>query len=178
MRGFILRFLEILAANTVLSCIATAVFKSVFFVATVQNCTKVLVAVSVIFIVFNVWRLRYCFFDMRSRAAFYIANYAAYALFIVINMTALAVLPKGPYTWLFAIEKLWSTACAFNISNYASAIATHTVMLIVIALSPIGMSWIFEMEEPEDEEEIQAELLMDYEQAMAATQINGSDKKE
>lgn len=151
MRAFLLRFFEISVPEVLLSLAATALFKSGWFLLSVQNCTKVLVIINILFIAFNVIRMRQCFFEMRDRVLFYIINYAAYAVFIAINIGLLARLTPERYTWFFAAEKRWSTACSFSISNYASAVMSHFIMLVAIMLAPLGMSWVFETDDEEEE---------------------------
>ena len=91
-----------------------------------------------VFIFINVRMLRQCFFELRSRFIYYAANYAAYFIFVAINMAVYEACGNEIYTWLFAITKAASYT-RYGFSAIESAVIFHGVMSAVILFSPVGM---------------------------------------
>ena len=141
-KSTLFRFAEITGLCIFLSAVISAIFSIPQFVTDVAACRVVLVLANIIFLAAGIYLLRRCFFFMRHTLSFFIVNYSAYALFVIANIATLALAPAATYTWLFGITKILSIASAFNVSNLRSAIVFHAIMVVIIALSPMGMDRI------------------------------------
>lgn len=128
----------------------------------ISACRFTLVAANLIFLAAGIYLLRRCFFFMRHTLSFFIVNYAAYLLFAAANLLALELAPSTVYTWLFGITKIFSISSAFAVTNLLSAVMFHAIMIVIIALSPMGMDRVIlddEIRIAEEEEDEDTEIL-------------------
>ena len=135
------RFFEMLITCGILSAVAvtlniTGIFETritVFFVSFIG---------AVLFFCFNTSMLRNCYFDLKDRKLYFIANYISYALFGICTVVVYLCFSSAVYGWIFAITKfLKYTTLSF--STVGSAVFFHLLGGLMILLAPMGMSWIF-----------------------------------
>ena len=142
MRTVLIRLAELLAL-----CVATSIVGNlvVFFgVIPADDVTfyNVILTASVIFfIVCNVFMLRRCFFELRSRVKYYLYNYIAYGIFMATTAVVYKIFGETVYAWLFNTLKILKFSEAGVHTIYATA-AFHILMLAVIGFAPWGMDWV------------------------------------
>lgn len=153
MRTVIIRLAELLGLCFIMSPISCALYYFKIIPNTDAAYSIVLLIATCIFVTANVFMLRHCFFELRSRKAYYLLNYTAYFLFMLITVLVYEFFGQIPYAWMFNTLKLLAFS-NFDFSTAAATAVTHFMMLGVIALAPIGMDWIFDVpfEEFDDEE--------------------------
>ena len=153
MRTVITRLAELLGLCFYMSPISCAMYYYKFIPNTDTAYSIVLLVATAIFITANVFMLRHCFFELHSRRDYYLYNYIAYGIFMLITVLVYKIFGQVPYAWMFNTLKLLAFS-DFDFSTAAATAVTHFAMLGVIALAPIGMDWIFDVpfEEFDDEE--------------------------
>ncbi len=148
------RFAEILITHIIISVIVAGIV--VVFERTKIASNNVMLALlitSIIaYVIVTVAMSRRCFFDLIDRKKYYITNILAYVMFMIVNVALYFLLDSVPYTWLFAITKSFRYISPF-IGTKLSILIFHTVMLGFIAAAPIGMDWLFDMDDDEYTEE-------------------------
>lgn len=117
----------------------------------------VLLVVTIIFVTANAFMLRHCFFELHDRKAYYVLNYTAYGIFMLITVLVYEIFGQIPYAWMFNTLKLLAFS-EFDFSTAAATAVTHFMMLGVIALAPIGMDWVFDIPVEEFEDEFEDEF--------------------
>lgn len=143
------RLLEMLVCTAVLSIVCVALR----FAGIVHSQNGLIISLFIgviIFVWVNVSQCKQCFFELRDNRLYYLTNYLAYLLYIVVATGVYVLWGNGGYSWVFAIVNFLSYLPA-GISSPLSAAIFHVIMLIAIFLAPLGMGWIFEEEEEEDE---------------------------
>lgn len=138
----LLRFAEQTIICGILSFICSLVFMSGKVRLTVFNCTMILFAASILFIVVNSYLLWQCYVDISDTRAYLMVNLGGYAVFAVLSMIAVFILPSAEYTWVFGITKLWAIAFGYSLSNRLSAVIFHLIMLLIVAVSPVFMNLV------------------------------------
>ena len=101
---------------------------------------------ALVYWIINVCILRRCYFDLKNKSLYYLVNYAAYAAFMLIGICIYYIGNSEVYAWLFSITK-FARYSGYGINTFASAMIFHTIMLITIPVSPIGMNWVFETDQ-------------------------------
>lgn len=156
MRTILTRLAEMLLLCFTLSTISCALLYYEWIPVTESAYGITLLIVAIIFIVCNVFMLRQCYFDLRDPRMYYILNFAAYGIFMLITAVVYKGFGRVVFSWMFNALKLL-TYTDFDLSAVHSTAVMHAIMLVVIAIAPIGMEWIFdipdEVFEDEDEEE-------------------------
>lgn len=117
----------------------------------------VLLAATVIFVTANVFMLRHCFFELHDRVAYYLLNYIAYGIFMLITVLVYKIFGQVPYAWMFNTLKLLAFSKLESVTTAGATAVTHIIMLGVIALAPIGMDWVFDIPVEEFEDEFEDE---------------------
>lgn len=153
MRTILIRLAELLGLCFIMSPISCALYYYKWIPNTEAAYGIMLVIITIIFIVSNVLMLRRCYFDLRNTVAYYVTNYMAYFVFMVITYVTFRLFGEVPYAWLFNTLKL-AAFTDFDLSSLRSTFFTHGIMLLIIAVAPIGMDWVFELpDEDFDEDE-------------------------
>lgn len=121
------------------------------FLITILNITALVVkrnsvvfmimAFVVVFTIFNFTNLKKCYFDIRNKKLFFMLNFLSHAIFAAVNFAVLLFAKKEVYTWLFAITKGLKF---LDVNLIYSVLLFHFIQLICIIVSPIGMGWIFD----------------------------------
>ncbi len=101
---------------------------------------------AIAFIAVQFFWMRSAFFAAQDKKLYYIANYTAYMIFILVNIGVFFSCGNEPYAWLFAITK-FVRFMPFGVSNFVSAVIFHVLMLLAVALAPVGMGWVLTEEE-------------------------------
>lgn len=166
MRTILIRLAELLLLCFTMSPISCALYYYHWIPNTEAAYGILLIVITIIFIVSNVFMLRQCYFDLRDTAAYYITNYIAYFVFMVITYVTFRLFGEIPYAWLFNTLKL-AAFTDFDLSSLRSTFVTHGIMLLIIAVAPIGMDWVFDLpEEDFEDEEDEPEPFEDEEDPM------------
>ena len=145
------RFLEMFFTCVLISVIAVVI-----------NITGLVAAMAPVFIlsslgalcwfVLNVYMLRNCYFELRDNKIYYISNYLAYAIFGICTVVIYRCCSSSVYGWIFAITKFMKYT-NLGISTVEATAVFHLLAGVMILLAPIGMKWIFAVEEEEPLEE-------------------------
>lgn len=148
MRTVLLRLKDLFLLCFIISPISCALY----YYGVIPNtdgafCTLLLLA-SFVFVISNVFMLRKCFCEIADPQIYYVLNYVAYGIFILITVVMYFVLDDVPYAWLFSTIKFLKFALP-NISTLFAVVFMHVVMLIVITVAPIGLEWILYYEKEE-----------------------------
>ena len=148
MKGFVYGLITRRFTETGLICILISLALTGLFVQevaadTMESCFVNLSLGAFLYWILNVFMLRRCYFDLKDKSLYYLVNYASYAAFIFFGICIYYIGNKEVYAWLFSITK-FARYSGYGISTFTSAMIFHTIMLITIYLSPIGMGWVFE----------------------------------
>lgn len=100
-----------------------------------------------LFTFFNFRNLRKCYFDLCDKKLFYGLNFLSHAIFAVVNIATFVFASDEVYTWLFSITKCLAFA---KVNILYSILFFHVMELICIVTAPIGMGWIFRVEDNEE----------------------------
>ena len=139
------RFTEMLLWTVFLSIIS--IFLNFSGIAGSQKMLMVCLSAGVVvFIGINLHMLKQCFFDLRDKKLYYFTNYIAYLFYAAVSIIIYAIGGNTVYAWIFAITKFMRYS-SFGISTPLSALIFHLIMLLVIAVAPLGMNWIFTEDE-------------------------------
>lgn len=141
------RFLEMLVTCAFFSAIAVVLNITGVFTTRAAVFTLALVG-AVLWIALNVFMLRHCYFDLRDRKTYYIANFAAYAIFGLCTVIVYLCFSSSVYGWIFAITKFLRYT-KLGVSTVLSTAVFHLLGGLMILLAPIGMKWIFTLEDDE-----------------------------
>lgn len=100
----------------------------------------------ILYAIFNIKMMRRVNFLVRSKSLYYLINFGAYFIFGLIHMCAYKLCSSYVFAWLFAITKFVRyTNLSLNIPMAVTVF--HLVMVITILCAPIGMDWMYEMDE-------------------------------
>ncbi len=143
----VLRFSELFFVNTAISMVLVVLNKVNILQSRGALLLGTLVGIAV-FAVINFRMLRQCYFDLKGGLAYYIANTAAYLLYVLLGIAVYIVFSNRVYTLFFALTKFLRYT-ALDISLLCSAAVFHVIGLALIFSAPIGMGWIFEQTEDE-----------------------------
>ncbi len=141
------RFLELLISCALFSAIAVVLNITGIFTTRASVFTIALIG-ALLWIALNVFMLRFCFFDLRDRKAYFIANFAAYAIFGICTVIVYLCFSSSVYGWIFAITKFLKYT-KLGVSTVLSTAVFHLLGGLMILLAPIGMKWIFIFEDDE-----------------------------
>lgn len=152
------RFLELLIPCVAFSAIAVALNVYLFNGSKLAPFIIAFIA-AVIWFAINVYMLRCCYIGMQNKKDFFIANFIAYALFGLCTVIVYLCFSKEVYSWVFAMTKFLRFT---RLSDYFAHPIVYSVAIfhllggLMICLAPIGMSWVFDTyddeENPENEE--------------------------
>lgn len=151
-KALLIRFVELLAVNCILSAIVTTAFSAGSLLNTQLIPVLLIIAADAVFLAVQWARLRVLCFEVQdielymkialsSFALFAVTHFAVYAVCAVYNNMRL-------YTWLFITAKLLSIGTNYAISNLVSAIFFELLTLGIIFLAPIHRR------EPDDNDRI------------------------
>lgn len=141
------RFLEMLISSALFSAIAVVLNILGLFTTTTSVFILDFLAAACWFTL-NLFMLRHCYFDLRDRKIYYVSNFIAYAVFGICTVIAYLYFSSSVYGWIFAITKLFKYT-ALNFSTVWSAALFHLFGGLMILLAPIGMKWVFDLEDDE-----------------------------
>lgn len=132
------RFVELIALEFFMSFIMTSL--NIFEILTINEDLFLCLAMCVlIFLCVNLILLRKCFFDLRHDfTMYYVSNYAAYAIFGLINVLLCGIFPSEVHTWVIAIAKFLKYSSK-SLSAIASVLFFLGLGIILILIAPLGM---------------------------------------
>lgn len=146
MRTILRRLAELLIPCFIMSPITCALYYYEVIPPTHEAYAVMLFFVQIIFVLINVLSLRKDYFELCNPPLYFVLNYVAYGIFIAITLVCYKFLAPVPYAWLFNTLKLMAFS-EFDASTLTATILTHIMMIIAIALAPIGMEWVFEVDD-------------------------------
>lgn len=152
MRIIIRRFIELLIVEILFSVIAVGLNVS-GIVTERQHIVVMLIAFIVIYLVLNIYQLRFCYEDLYGDGQYYVLNFTACILFFAVVLISCFFMPKSLYTWLFSLMKV---LYYLDLGNVLSILVFFVPLFIIIAIAPIGIDWV----DVEDEEDMNR--LMEY----------------
>ncbi len=141
------RFLELFISCALFSAIAVLLNITGLFTTRASVFTIALIG-ALIWIALNVFMLRNCYFDLRDKKAYYIANFMAYAIFGICTVVVYICFSSPVYGWIFAITKFLKYT-KLSVSTVLSTTVFHFLGGLMILLAPVGMKWIFTLEDDE-----------------------------
>lgn len=133
------RFIELIIKSFLISSIITAAFEFGIFPSEKPVMRSFICTGAVIFLIINIIQLRYCYYDLKGKKEYYVANFIAYSLYMLAGLITILINNEA-YTWVFCITKF----LRFTESGppkYLSAAIFHAVMLLAIVCAPVGMAW-------------------------------------
>lgn len=98
-----------------------------------------------LFMIVNFIMMRNCYCDLRDNRLFWILNFSAYLIFLILSFSVFLCSSKT-YTWLFAITKFLRYTDT-NITVVQSAAVFHLVGIAAVFLAPIGLGWVLECDD-------------------------------
>lgn len=151
------RFLELLIPCVAFSAIAVAL--NVYLFNTTKTAPFIIAFIAaIIWFSINVYMLRCCYYGLQNAKDYFIANFIAYAAFGLCTVIVYLCFSKDVYSWTFAMTKFLRFT---RLSDYFAHPIVYSVAIfhllggLMICLAPIGMNWIFDSDE--DEEDLQNE---------------------
>lgn len=139
------RFLELIIPCALISAIAVVLNITGLFTTRITVFTIAFLG-AVIWFVLNITMLRRCYLDLRDIKVYYISNFIAYAIFGLCTVIVYLCFSNAVYGWIFAITKFFRYT-NLNISTVISTAIFHFLGGLMILLSPLGMGWIYMLED-------------------------------
>lgn len=133
------RFLELIIKSFLISSIITAAFEFDIFPSEKPVMLTFICAGAAIFLILNIINLRYCYYDLKGKREYYIANFIAYSFYMLAGLITILINNEA-YTWVFCITKFLRFTES-EAPKYLSAAIFHAVMLLAIVCAPVGMAW-------------------------------------
>lgn len=144
------RAAELLITSVVLSSIVTGL--NVAGILTTRGSTlAALIVGAVIYIVLNIRFSRNSFFRLRNLLMYYIVSAAAFLLFSVILLGVYKICGNVVFTWMFAVAK-FAVYISDNISTFLAVGFFEFVLLLVIAIAPLGMNFLIMYHDNQNED--------------------------
>lgn len=143
----ITRIIEMLIPTVVFSAIITALNVSGVVTLRFQVILMILLF-TVIFMAYNVYRMRICYIETHDRKEYYFINFLAQIIFCAINFLFYYLTSNKVYAWAFSITKLLRQ---IDIGTCYSILFFHILGVLCIFISTIGMGWVFLSEEELEE---------------------------
>lgn len=144
------RFVELLFTEVILSLIVTTLNVAKLLTTQIELFIALFLGVCT-FVLINIFQMRHCYFDLKNKTQYYSSNFTAYTIFIILQIIVYICSDVYMFTWLFAITK-----CAkylfWGLPVIVAVMIFHLIGISTILVSPIGMDWVFflEDEDPED----------------------------
>ena len=133
------RVAELLLPSIVCSLLIT-IFNITGLVVKRNDVFFMILAFVLVFTIFNFKNLRNCYFDLRNKKLFFVLNFLSHAIFAGVNFAVLVFAKNEVYTWLFSITKVLKFR---GMDVIYSVLIFHSIQLMCIIASTIGMEWIF-----------------------------------
>ena len=133
------RFGELMVKSFLCSSIITAAFEFDLFPSEKPVMLTFLCTGALVFFIINIVKLRCCYYDLKGKKEYYVANFIAYFFFMLAGLITIYI-NNFAYTWVFGITKFLRFTEA-GLPKYLSAAIFHAVMLLAIVCAPVGMSW-------------------------------------
>lgn len=105
-------------------------------VASVQRDILLLLG-PIIYLVWNTFKLRDCFYFLQKKSAYLLINICAQAVFLAANILVYITLPNEVYSWLFIITGFMRFS-SLGISAYVSVTLFHIVAAATLFIAIIG----------------------------------------
>lgn len=135
MRTILIRLAELLSLCFIGSSVTCALYYYHVIANTDLAYFLTLSIAVAIFIAKNISMLLRCYYELPILKTYYLLNYSAYGIFMLIGAVVYLLFGEIPYAWMFNTLKL-ATFSILDLHALASTALTHLVMLIVIAVIP------------------------------------------
>lgn len=130
------RFLELILSSLAMSALVT-IFNKTNLLNTKPMVLFALIAAWLVFVIFNVVRMRDCFFELDNVWIHYAANVVSYVGFGYLSLFLFKV-SNVAYAWFFGIAKAMQYS-PFGITTYESLVFFHIIGAFAVIIAPVGM---------------------------------------
>lgn len=147
------RIFELMMTCAIASAIIT--FFNIGGILTTTSSIRIALVIGLAaFVLINVLMLRQFYLDFRNNITYFLVNIVSYLTFVEISLAVYNYCSSELYAWIFSITK-FAKYWYFAIDNLLSLFIFHIIGFLATLLAPIGMSWVFLINE---EEEFEKEL--------------------
>lgn len=151
-RIFIIRFLELLLTNAIISSIVTAM--NLMEIVTTQAALYAWILMgTVVFVIINIKMMRQCYVDVGNKDIYYLANLLACTAFAIVSVIIYLTGARALFSWLFATTKIVRTV-NMEIGMKYSLLLFHTISTASVFVAPIGIKLDYPFYDETDEEMI------------------------
>ncbi len=157
------RFAEFTLIEILFSLIITGLYEIELLSGTQDAIKFVTLIAVIIYIAIHVMMMRRCFYDLSNRYDYYLFNFSAYFLFIILSLALFFFGGNYVFTWMFELTK-FIHFINLDFDTFYSLIIFHFVMLTAITAAPIGMGWVFVLRRDRRGEEELMPTLLDMEE--------------
>ena len=145
MRIVLRRFIEFTGAEILLSVMAVAL--NLFEIIISRYPVALMLIISIIlYLVLNIFQLRFCYEDAPDVKEYYVFNFLAYGMFLAVTVLSYLFMPNSVHTWLFSLIK---ALCYLGHSAWLSMLIFFGTLAVVIVAAPMGVYWV-EVDDEED----------------------------
>ena len=106
MRIVLRRFVELTGAEILLSVMAVALNLFEIIISR-YPVALMLIFFIILYLVLNIFQLRYCYEDAPDVKEYYVFNFLAYGIFLAVTVLSHLFMPNSVHTWLFSLTKLF-----------------------------------------------------------------------
>ena len=100
-----------------------------------------LIFAPVIFMAWNVIRLRECYLDLGGKTLYYTSNIIALSVFALVELCVYVFMHMDIYTWLFVTTRFLRYT-ELGVSSVVGITLFNIILFLSIFLAPIGLGWI------------------------------------
>lgn len=130
------RFLELVLSSLAMSALVT-MFNKTNLLNTMPLVLFALMLAWIVFLIFNIVRMRDCFFELDNAWIHYAANIVSYVAFGYLSLLFYRI-SNVAYAWFFGIAKMMQYS-PFGINTYESLVFFHMVGAFMVIIAPVGM---------------------------------------
>lgn len=149
-RIFIIRFLELLFSNAIISSMVTALNLMELMITQESLYVGTLIG-TVVFVLVNVRMMRHCYTDIQDKEIYYTANLLACIAFAIVSVIIYLTGAKTLFSLLFATAKMVRTI-DMEIGMKYSLLLFHTISTVSVFIAPIGIKPDYSFYDESDEE--------------------------
>ena len=103
----------------------------------------VLIFAPVIFMTWNVLKLRKCYLALGGKTLYYVNNIIAWGIFVLVEVCVYVFAPMDIYTWLFVATRFLRYT-SLGVPSKIGIALFNVILFLSIFFAPIGLGWIKE----------------------------------
>lgn len=138
-RAVIIRFAELMLSSAVLSASASALFCMESFKSNAFNISIILLGVGILFLMFNMFCMRRCFWEIGNYGIFYVTAFVSYVIFAALGFGVYIFFGPRLHMWIFGVSKVVTAMSSYKIPTLYSTMFFHALMVAAILIAPIGI---------------------------------------